>query len=650
MTDRRQLLLVALLVSAAGLIYLPTLRYEFTWDDQMLITENRNLRTANPAQLFAQTFWPDPTGEGYYRPVVALSYWVERRLWGLNPLGFHLTNLLLNCLVAGLAALVLARLLGKALLALVGGLLFALHPAHVESVAFVSGRTDLLMSVFLLTAFLLVLRFRATQRPITGIGILAGFSLALLCKEAAIMFPLLAFLALAPSIRRPGTTRQTWFLLIGMILIAALYLVARSLILSGKTAGWSEETPVQRVFLVVNGFGRYLYQAVWPFGHRLLFSDVEAFAAFGWPTLVGLVGFSGLVWLAWRYRGQALGLGSTLFILFVLPGCNLFPIGLTYFAERLLYLPVLGLVILGAAAAAHVPGPGLRRLLLIAAIIYASAMAWGTLRRMPVWQNNATLYAKMVQEAPDSPNAHYNWGTELDRRGDIPGAMAAYRRALEASPDFAPAYNNLGVLLERTGDRAGAYLAYRRAMGLDSTYATVRYNYAGALKSSGDLAGATRELRRALELQPFLTQARRQLARLYLDMENISAAVEEYRVGLALEPDDASLHYGLAAALRASGNLTAAIQEYGRAIELDPTMVAAHNDQAIALEEAGNPEAALRGFKRAAELAPNDPYVHANLAAMLERMGHHEQAETVYQRVLELAPDFSLPKNSRGKP
>ncbi len=561
--NRRRLVIVALLVASAGLVYLPTLRYDFVWDDQMLITENRNLRTTNPTALFGQAFWPDSRSEGYYRPFVALTYWVERRVWGSNPLGFHLTNVLLNCLVAGLVALVLARLLGvgngSALLA--GGLLFALHPAHVESVAFISGRTDLLMSAFLLVAMLLVIRFRDAPGPGTGAAAVASFALALLCKEAAIVFPLLVFMLLA-SLRKPGTARSAWLFLLSIALVAAVYLAFRSLVLAGRTASWAQETAGQRILLVVNGFGRYLAQAFWPFNHRLLSSNVERFAAPGWASLVGAVGLAGLVWSAFRFRFRPLGLGSAWFVLFLLPGCNLFPIGLTYFAERILYLPLFGLIIAGLdgfrmLSLGSVPG----KAALIAALVWAALLGAGTLRRLPIWQSNATLYAAMVREAPDSPNAHYNLGTELDKQGDISGAMAAYEKALEVAPDFAQAYNNLGVLLERTGDRAGAFLAYARAMALDSSYATVRYNYAGALKGSGDISGAIRECRRALEFDPYLTPARRNLARLYLEVGDTTAALDEYQAGLELEPDDAELHYGLAGVLRASGNLAEAIAE-----------------------------------------------------------------------------------------
>ncbi len=648
----------------ASLVYLPTLGYDFSWDDQMLITDNRNLRMTSPFALFGQAFWPDPTGEGYYRPIVALTYWVERRVWNTNPLGYHLTNVLLNCLVAALAVITLSRLLsmpgvngssgssGLALSAsrydtgfwsvLAGGLLFALHPAHVESVAFVSGRTDVLMSVFLLTALLFVLSFRSGPTWLTGAAASLAFGLGLLCKEAAALFPVLALLCLRPRLRQPRRSLPEWLLLGVLSGLTLVYAGVRTLVLAGKTAGWGSETGVQRFFLVVNGFGRYLGQAFWPFHHRLLYSNVEQFAALSWPTLVGTVGLVGLGWLAMRYRSRPLGLGSALFLLFVLPGCNLFPIGLTYFAERLLYLPLLGLILAGIAAFRMLsPGPLLSRLMLLTALSWSAALALATVRRMPVWQNNATLYAAMVREAPDSPNAHYNWGTELDKQGDISGAMAAYRRAVEVSPEFAQAYNNLGVLLERTGDRAGAFLAYRRAMELDSSYATVRYNYAGALKGSGDIAGAIRECRAALALQPYLTQARRNLARLYLETDNIKAAIEEYRAGLALEPDNAELHYGLAGALRASGNPAAAIEEYNRAIELAPDMVAAHNDRAIALDEAGNKQEALRGFKRAVELSPNDPMAWANLGAMFRRLGNLDAAASAYRQVLALDPDFA---------
>jgi pimeloyl-ACP methyl ester carboxylesterase len=161
---------VLLVAGLASLAYLPTLKYGFVWDDRALIVDNQDLDAPSPARFFGQSFthWWAKKGlvpDAYYRPLVMTSFWLDHKAWGTNPYGFHLTNVLLNTIASVLVAALLVELLGRSWPAFVAGLVFALHPAHVESVAFVSGRTDVMMAVFVLLAFLALGRYRRKPGP-----------------------------------------------------------------------------------------------------------------------------------------------------------------------------------------------------------------------------------------------------------------------------------------------------------------------------------------------------------------------------------------------------------------------------------------------------------------------------------------------------
>jgi len=643
----RRVRLALVLVGLAGLVYLPTLRYGFAWDDQMLIAENPNLLAPNPVALFKETFWPDHSGEGYYRPLVMASFWVERHAWGLNPFGFHLTSVVLNCLAGALAALLLAVLFRRTRdgapsdgfwPALLGGLAFVLHPTHVESVAFICGRTDLMLAVFLLAAFLLLVRFRDRPRAASGFAVVAAFGLGLLCKETAILFPVLALVYLLPFARRRGTR----VLLGTMLVVAVLYLVTRSMVIAGAKSTWGSETAAQRLMLAVNAFGRYVFLSVVPFFHRLLFADTAGFAAAGWPTVVGVAAAVAAVWLGVKYHRTPLGLGSAWFVLFVAPGSNVFSIGGTYLAERLLYLPTLGVIMVAAAGAL---APARRRALgpavAAAVVVYSLAMGVNTLRRTPIWKDNARLYAVMADEAPESPQAHYNLGTVLDKAGNDRGAIAEYRKAIALASTFPEAHNNLGTVLQRVGDLAGAVAEYRQALANDSGYANAHYNLAGVLKQNGDVAGAIRGCRRALQLDPHLAEARRNLAQTLEETGDLAGAIEEYRRGIAIEPNDAAWPYYLAGVLHEAGDLEGAIGEYRRALVLRPDMAHAHNDLAVALQEAGDTAGAVTEFRESVRQQPDDALAHANLGSMLRNVGDLDGAAAEYRRALELAPGLA---------
>ena len=345
----RQVLLAAGIVALAGLLYLPTLRYDFVWDDRSLITENQDLLAPAPFGFFGQSFTHWWANQGripheYYRPLVISSLWLDRRLSGLKPLGFHLTSVLLNCGVGVLVVLVLAEMLGSFWPALLGGLAFALHPTHVESVAFVSDRTDLMMTLFILLAFIALLRYRRRPSSTRSVLTVVPFAAALLCKETAALFPVLAFFVLLPELRQPARRRRALVLVGAMAAVVVAYLVARAAVLTGAAPAWGDIGPGLRFMLAVNAFGRFAFMAVAPFDRHIRFPDPQALAAFGWPTVAAVVALAGLAWMVVRFRRKPAGTGSLWFFLFILPACNLVPPGPSYLSQRMLYLPTVGAV------------------------------------------------------------------------------------------------------------------------------------------------------------------------------------------------------------------------------------------------------------------------------------------------------------------
>jgi len=384
-------LLAAGVVALAGLLYLPTLDYGFVSDDMTLIVQNQDLHASTPFGFFGQSYthWRSTQGlspHAYYRPLVISSFWLDSRLWGMNPFGFHLTNLLLNCVVGALVVLVLVQMLGSFWPAVLGGLAFVWHAAHVESVAFVSGRTDLMMALFVLLAFLALLRFRrrptAAQLALT----LAPLAAALLCKEAAILFPALALFVLLPELGKPVQRRRGWLLSGAMGVVVAAYLVARAAVLTGPAPGWGEAGPGLRFMLAVNSFGRYALMSLLPFERRVFFLDPVALGAFGWPTVVAAVALAAAVWAAIRYRSTPVGIGSLWFLLFIMPACDLFPPGRSFLSQRMLYLPTVGTVLAVAALAASVRSR--RKVIGVLALLYAGAMGSFAVISMPVGRAN----------------------------------------------------------------------------------------------------------------------------------------------------------------------------------------------------------------------------------------------------------------------
>lgn len=569
----RQVLVATGIVALAGLLYLPTLSYDFVWDDRALIVENEDLLAPVPFGFFGQSFthWWAEQGRiphSYYRPLVISSFWLERKLFGVSPPGFHLTNVLLNCGVGVLVVLVLAEMLAAFWPTLLGGLAFALHPTHAESVAFVSARTDLMMALFILLAFLALLRFR--RRPAGGMLVLTvvSFAAALLCKETAVLFPVLAFFVLAPELRQPARRGRALLLVGAMAAVVVAYLAARAAVLTGSAPGWGEVGPGLRFMLAVSAFGRYAFMSVVPFDRRIQFSDPRALGAFGWPTVAAVVALAGLAWTVVRFRRKPAGTGSLWFFLFILPACNLVPPGPSFLSQRMLYLPTVGIVLTFAALAATLRRG--RQALAVAAVLYVGVLGWGAARSMPVWRNELSLHTTMVAQSPNDGQARLDLARVLQAEGDRQGAAREFRQGLALVPGDTSSWVRLGDALVQDGDYGGAAAAYRQALGLDPNSALVHNNLGAVLNQVGDLSGAEGEYRRALGLQPDLTMAHNNLGQLLALRGRQDSALVEFSRALQSQPGNTQARFNLGVALQALGRTDEARVAFQQVLAQDP--------------------------------------------------------------------------------
>ncbi|MBN2465499.1 tetratricopeptide repeat protein [candidate division WOR-3 bacterium] len=571
--EPRLVLLAAGIVALAGLLYLPTLNYGFVSDDMTLIVQNQDLQASTPFGFFGQSYthWRSTQGlspHAYYRPLVISSFWLDLRLWSMRPFGFHLTNVLLNCAVGVLVVLVLVGMLASFWPALLGGLAFVLHSAHVESVAFVSGRTDLMMALFFLLAFLALLRFR--RRP-TGMQLgltLVPFAAALLCKETALLFPALAVFVLLPELRRPAQRGRAWLLVGTMGAIVVAYLVARAAVLTGPAPGWGEAGPGLRFMLAVNSFGRYAFMSLFPFDRGVFFLDPVALGAFGWPTIVAAVALAAAVWAAVRYRSTPVGIGSLWFLLTILPACDLLPPGRSFLSQRMLYLPTVGTVLAIAAFAVSVRR--WRKALAVLALLYSGAMGWFAASSMPVWRSQLSLSKAMVAQFPNDVTARFELAHDLQVAGDWQGAARELRRCLELAPSDTAAWGNLGDVLIQQNDLAGAAEAYRRTLALDPNSALAHNSLGVTLLKSGDLAGAEAAYRAALKLQPDLVMARSNLGQVLVLRDRPDSALVELGRALQARPGDVTARFSLGVALQALGRTEEARVVFRQVLNQDP--------------------------------------------------------------------------------
>ena len=581
----------ALIFGATILAYGPALAGGFVWNDSDYVTAPALRSLAGLGRI-----WTKPGATEQYYPLLHSAFWVQHRLWGDHPLGYHLVTLLLHAFSAVLFALVLRRLFAgyQASAGVVprswagaewlAALLFALHPVHVESVAWIAEQKNTFSLVCYLGAALLYLRFDQQRRPRLYAAALVLFGLSLGCKTVTATLPAALLVALWWQRGRLDFRRDVRPLVPWFVLGAA----------AGVFSSWVERTYgaaqgpefdlscAARVLVAGRAVWFYAAKLVWPFGLNFLYPRWIVDPAIGWQWFfpLGVLAVFALLWtLRRRNRGP---LAAALFFvgsLFpVLGFVNLYGARYSWVWDHWQYLPDLGplsLLAVGLVA-------GWRRLAptrrdwgygLGAALALAlGSLAWS---HEGMFQDEETLYRETLARNPGAWLAHYNLGVLLEavpgRRND---AIAEYEATLRLKPDHAKAHYNLGLVLDDVpGRKADAIAQYREAIRLQPNYVEARNNLGeDYARLPGRMGEAIAEYREAIRLQPDFATAHNNLGNAFLQLPgHLDDAIAQYRETLRLQPDLAATHCNLAIALlqRPSG-LAEATRELEATLRLQP--------------------------------------------------------------------------------
>ncbi|MBN2054279.1 tetratricopeptide repeat protein, partial [bacterium] len=541
---------VAVIVSSlAVLSHLPALENRFSRDDIPIVTENDLVTgTTTLSDVFAafhHPYWPE-IQLGLYRPLTIATHGVICLAFGLEPFWYHLASLLGHAAAACLFTLWVIHLSGDRFAGLVGGALWAVHPVHGEVVDTVVGRADSMATACALAALLLL-------RPAIRFGRLAAGALlllaAMLCKESAVV--VIAWLALDFLVQhragKMNPARAAVALAVAATAPIVYFMMKKCQLGYMGLAHHSTILPLDnplvlaplphRLLGVANVWGTALIRIVWPFTQCADYSHPQLPAAR--LTLAGWVGFAIpaaiTVYMIRRHRVHlSCPMGVLLFASAFLPVSNLvFPIG-TIFADRLLYLPSMGIILaLGwrlAALHGRIRLKAVLLMLLIVAVVLLSCRSW---RRAPIWRDNASLFAAAVREAPRSAKAWYNWGTLMaisrpDQMavGSTPTgeAAAAYRQALELYPEYKDALYNLAALYLDQGQPLDGVGLLERAIEVGTVDPEV-FNLLGVANHRlGRTDAARRAFSRTLELAPDHAGAALNLGMLELEAGRPAAA------------------------------------------------------------------------------------------------------------------------------
>ena len=628
-------LVPALIAVVTFATFLPALHNQFVnWDDDKNFLENPHYRGLGWTQLS----WMWTTHMGHYIPLTWMTFGLDYLLWGMNPRGYHVTNLLLHAANAVVFFFITRRLLTRALpspserghaltvSAAFSALVFAIHPLRVESVAWATERRDVLSGLFYLSAVLAYLR--ACDREERGRGwywgAVALFAGALLSKSMAVNLPVVLMILDVYPLRRLGGSigwrskpaRRIYVEKIPFVLLAA---VASAIAVMAQFSIHAALPLAQlsvpgRLAVSAYGLSFYLGKMIVPVNLSPLYELPRTVSPWAMPFILSFGLAIAITAIVLSLRRRMLGLPAAwlAYLVVLLPVLGIFQSGPQIAADRYTYLAGLGWAIL---AGAGLLSSWSRLPLLLIGLVVFIPVGLGTLtwNQVHVWHDSKTLWAHALAIDPSSSVAQNDFGEALAQQGKLAEAIEHYRQALNIKPDYADAHYNLGGALAQQGKLADAIHHYQRALQITPGDADAHTNWGGALAQQGKLAEAAEHYQQALRIKPDHAAAHNNWGAALTRQGNLAEAIEHYRQAVNIKPDYADAHYNLGGALAQQGKLADAIHHYQRALQITPDDADAHIHWGLALAQQGRLAEAIEHYRQALRINPGHADAQSNL-------------------------------------
>jgi len=660
----RRVLLAIALVAMTLAAYWPAMQSGgFIWDDDDYVLENKTLLDAGGLK----DIWVSPKATPQYYPLVHTSYWIEYRMWELDPTGYHVTNVLLHALASILLWCLLRKLgIPGAWLA---AALFAIHPVHVESVAWITERKNVLSVVFYLGAALAYVKWSNARaggqaRRSTYAIALILFVCALLSKTVTSTLPAALLLVawwkdgaqqgagdMRAEIRRfcDHLLPLVPFFVVGLA-FSAITVWLEMHHVGAKGEEW-DLSFIERCLIAGRVLWFYIGKLIWPAALIFSYPRWEIDAGVWWQYLFPLA-FAALVFLLWGLR-KRLGRGPLVAVLFfagtLVPALGFFdvyPMRYSFVADHFQYHASIGILVLAAAAInsgfrfiAASGRPLARVAVPVMLIILLGVLSW---KQCGIYRNLETLWLDTIAKNPASWMAYNNLGKHYLHEGFPAKAVPYFENAILHNPEDTSALNNLGVSLGRLGRDDEAEERYHQAIATDPLDSQAYHNLGVAMAKKGQLEEAIRLYRKALEIDPELAATHTNLGTILAQLGRKEEAIEEFGKAVAIDPENGMFHQGHADALMAAGRVREAADQYRNALSLDPSLAAAHYQLGtIAIADQLLP-AALAHFRDALDAAPEFAHAYAGMAKALSLMGRIAEAGEYSRRAVQFGANDGL--------
>jgi protein O-mannosyl-transferase len=603
-----------------------------SYDDNLYITDNqtvqRGLSWSNAAWAFTTMHAAN------WHPLTWLSLMLDIQLFGPRPGALHVINVMLHALNTVLLFIILARMTGAQWRSAFVAALFAIHPLHVESVAWIAERKDVLSVFFGLLTIWAYLRY-ADQPSLTRYAwIVILFVFSLLSKPMLVTMPFVLLLldywplgrmAGRPQpVHGPVTARKqaslTWLIAEKIPLLALSTASSIVTVLAQKRGHAIADLSLSLGLRFANaavGYVRYLGKTFWPVSLSVFYPHPGP-SLTAWQTASAvclLILITALVLLRLR-QSPWLGVGWFWFVGTLVPVIGLMQVGAQAIADRYTYFPLIGVFLMVAWETPELLkglriGPRALGAAFMLVIVLLAGLTW---RQLGFWKNDETLFRHANKVTKDNCVAKASLAEALLRKGELEDAYGLFQKTLQLCPNDQQSWYNLGLLQ----------------------------------KNRGELPEAEYALREALRLKPGYTMAWSNLGAVYLASSRVAEAIDALLEAARLAPEDASIRFNLGSVYEKSGRFAEAIEAYQEAVRLKPDYAAAWNNLGIAYKNSGRIPEAAAAFRQAAQIRSDDPVAWYNLGILYAKERDFAEAAEAFREAARLGPDHAASWHQLG--
>jgi protein O-mannosyl-transferase len=648
-----KILIVAFLLISILAVYYQIKNFEFIYyDDPKYVRDNPMVKLGITLDSIRWAF----SSIGYasnWHPITWLSHMLDVEFYGLNSGMHHLTNVIFHIADTLLLFFLFYRLTGEKWKCAAVAALFALHPLHVESVAWIAERKDVLSTFFwILTiwSYVWYVERRGMRRYLI---VMILFVLGLMAKPMLVTLPFTLLLLdfwpinrqelarpdgdvspqstmnIMAGIHWTGVGSLIWEKMPLLILASISSIITYVAQSRGGALSSLDILPISsRIANVAIAYCTYLWRMIWPFNLAVFYPYPRMFNPLIVVGSLFLLVLATLLTFKYTKRFPFLIMGWLWYLGTLVPVIGIVQVGYQSMADRYTYIPFMGIfvtLVWGISSLFRQWRIG-RYVLAVSFIAIIPVLMWVTWVQAGYWKDSTTLFSHALDVTRDNYLAHTNLSAALLEKGDIRGTIYHSSEALRIKPDYVPAHCNLGLGLMNQGKYQEAIEHFRQSIQINPYYINAYYGLGGSLYKLGKLDEAITQFQEVLRLDPQHAGAQKGLELAFMKQTKIDGAIAQMKEALKVDPKSAVLNYRLAELYMIKGNTKDAIDRYEKSLLSNPDLIQALNTLAVLYAQCGEYENSLSSLQKIVRLKPNDPDVYYNMACIYSKQGRKDEA------------------------